>query len=599
MKIKLSFLFGCAILLSEAAAQCHFPTDISLDSTANLLWEWALERIPDYSKDGYKNKYESLKKYAAILKYDSLFRVSRQYLIDELGEDIFCKRVDMDLWYATVFYQSHCDFEFRFFTDDVGQNKKIHFKKYRFAFYFDTATGEIEKSHFPEVLDCRDNPSLCEFKVVNENEALKIAKEAGLVSEEDRIFSRSYSTSGWTWEIEKRLNDDCLAQKVLVDMYTGEAKLSETYSWLGCTPLAKKVESSPIVIEGTVLENGTGFKAKQGIWSSRLVEVNRIFKGEISPQVIEVIALGGVLGGLGTSLSHGQFSLPGKGATAIYYLRSPWDDPNIEDGRAIDSLSAYPVFYVHYYQPLELYPTYSNKLSFHLDIEHNTYQPIEKAAGKKRQNIRLPAVPDSAFVDWAVHRLRKYPVRERGLEYQIFNKHYGKPQDQDTVRLRLGIRSPSLHSYLTKGKIVLRYNPSALGDSIVSKKRLKFSPMYRNPDSPGFSFGSILPPDSYRFELKDLTDSTFQILIIRPEGEGEYFQVTPFNYSKVLPALPIAELEVPILDKEANLAFDFWDKPMQSGNFHFDFEKGEEVPYFFVWPNDQRDYWSDPYWPRR
>jgi len=593
MTFKFSHLFFCLMLWAapKLTAQCPLPLDISMDSTVNLLWEQYLERGDTSYKKGYRQTFDRLKKTAKNPRIDSLFRMSRQYLVDSLGEEIFCKRVDMDIWYAATVWKTSCEFKFRFYIEDIRLKQKIYNRNFNFHFTLDEATGEVLKSHYSNVPNCKENPALCQFKVTNERIALQIAKDSGFVDDE-RVMSSSMSHRDWVWEIEKRVNDDCGTQKISIDMRTGEAMLSEMYSWHGCTPLVSKVKSSPIVIEGMVIENGRGYYPKsRGIWTSQLVEVTRIFKGEIEQEVIEVIVHGGELGGVALSMSHGQLSLPPKGTSAVFFLRSPWETKDLLDGQMIDSLSPYPVYYEHYYDPLSLYPNSSDYYSFHRNIEKNTYQAIEKAAGQPRKNIRLPAVPDSAFVDWAVKHLRQYPVREIGLEYHLLKKYGAK--SPDTTELHLAIRSPVSHSYLTKSKLIIRYSPLAYGDSIVSKGNLRHFVRKRKPEYANFTYGVILPPEIYIFELKDLSDSTFQIEISRPVGDGDYFQVTPFSRgNKVLPAMPIVDLKIPILNKEANIGLDFVEQKSTTDHFHFDFEQVSEIPYKYVWLNDPTDFYD-------
>lgn len=578
-------LVQVACLAGNAAAQSPIPLDISLDSTMSLLWAQHLQQNRKQPDDHELRRFERFKKTAANPRLDSLFRLTRAYLVEQLGEEVFLQKVGMEWFYAISHHSGSFDVRYHFFFDKVGE--KEHYRPLTFYFLFDKATGGITRTEYPKLPDCKNNPCRCDFAVTDPTKALSIALEAGFL-EKKQFLDGYFSEKSWAWEIKKRLNDDCLAQNVLVDMCTGKPSLGDTFILQGCTPLAKKVATSPIVIEGTVLENGRGYQTRMGIWTSRVVEVNRVFKGEIAAGVVEVIVFGGGLGDRFTSMSHGQLSLPDKGTTAIFFLRSPWEKTDPNDAQTIDSLSPYPVFNEHFYDPLELYDSRSDKLSFHLDIERNTYQAIEKAAGQRRSNVLLPAATDSLFTSWAVDHLRRYPVRELGLEYRLFKKH-GK-QPEDTIRLRLGIRSPSSHSYLTKSKIVLRYDPIAYGDSIVSKNRLAFTPLQRDPEYKHFNYGVMLPPKNYVFDLKDLTDSTFQIEITRT-GEGDFFQVTPFTYhNTVLPALPIADLEIPVLYPQGKRGLDFVEEAMKNKSFHFDFGKNAEIPYHFVWANDPLDF---------
>ncbi|MBK8565625.1 MAG: hypothetical protein IPN76_20335 [Saprospiraceae bacterium] len=595
MALKFNISIFCLLLwaMPRLAAQCPLPLDISMDSTVNLLWEQYLESGDTFSMRSNKIAYERMKNAAKKTKIDSLFRLSRQYMLDQLGAKVYCKRVDMELWNAADVRKTSCEFTFRFFVEDIRRRRKIKHRNYSFYFTIDQETGQVIKSSFPtRLLNCKENPSLCQFKVTNERIALQIAKDSGFVDDE-HVMSSSMSHRDWVWEIEKRVNDDCGTQKISIDMRTGEATLSEMYSWHGCTPLAAKVGTSPIVIEGTVIDNGSAYFPKsKGIWTSRLVEVNRVFKGEIEHEVIEIIVSGGQLGGISQDMSHGQIYLPTKGTSAIFFLLSPWESNVWLDGQMIDSLSPYPVYYEYGYDPLSLYPNSSDYYSFQKNVELNTYQAIEKAAGQPRKNIRLPAVPDSAFVDWAVKNPRQYPVREIGLEYQLLKK-YG-PKSPDTTEVHLAVRSPISHSYLTKSKVVIRYSPLAYGDSIVAKGNLRHYVRKRKPEYANFTYGVILPPESYVFELKDLSDSTFQIEISRPVGEGDYFQVTPFSRgNKVLPAMPVVDLKIPILNKEANIGLDFVEQKTTTTHFHFDFEQNKEVPYKYVWLNDPTDFYED------
>jgi hypothetical protein len=257
----------------------------------------------------------------------------------------------MEWFYAINHLSGSLDVRYHFFFDKVGGKKD--YRPLTFYFLLDKTTGEVTRSEYPKLPDCGSASCLCNFTVTDPVRAKSIALQAGLL-EEKQFLDGYFSEKSWTWEIKKRLNDDCLAQNILVDMCTGEASLGDTFYLYGCTPLAKKVQTSPIVMEGTVLENGTGYQTRMGIWTSRVVEVNRVFKGEIKEGVVEVIVFGGGLGDRFTSISHGQLSLPEKGVTAIFFLRSPWENTDLNDAQTIDSLSPYAVFREHFYDPLEL-----------------------------------------------------------------------------------------------------------------------------------------------------------------------------------------------------------------------------------------------------
>lgn len=581
MKKRLSALLTAGAFSLCLSAQCRLLLDASLDSTLNFLWEHYLENGEARYKDNYRKKYEQGKQAAAKPRFDSLFRATRDYLIEKLGEDIFCRRVDMDLWTAYKFYRTNYTIQYRFFFDDPNKDNESSFQQYSFYFEPDKKTGAVLEAHFPNVPDCRNNPALCNFQVANEKQALQIAEEAGFLDGMYHNVPRR-GHNQWVWEVEKLLNDDCKAQKILIDMYTGEVSYSDYYNWWGCTPLKDKVGKSPIVIEGTPLEEEGGYYHKGNIWSRRLVEVNKIFKGDVKAGVVEVITQGGQMGNRFQSLSHGQIGLPGKGETAIFFLQPPTPSDDPWNGSGVDSLSPYPVYYVYGYEPLVLYPGGSQATSFTLDIERHTYQAIEAAAGQQRQNRILPAVDKEGFETWAIEHNLSVPIRELGLEYVIIPQNPAKYQD--SISFYIGINSPASHSYLARGRFMLQYNPAVFGDSIVSKGRLDFQPMQQSAFyAENYSFGKRLPPASYLFSLKDRSDSTFQVEFRRPEGDTSLFQVTPFqDVFTTMEGLPLIRLSLPIRNREESMNIGFVTPETEYGHYRFDFEHNKEVHYRFV-----------------
>lgn len=580
MKTKIVLLLCISFFTKSAKAQCHLPTDISMDSTANLLWQQYLEKGDLKYEEITRKSYDRAKKSAADPRLDSLFRVSRQYMVDHLGEEVFCEKVGMEMSYAFNHIPSTFDIRYHFFLDKPGGDN--FYKPIQFIFLLKKRKGYDKQAHFPKLPNCRDSASLCDFKVAHVEQVIETARNAGWIQDDE--IEHGGVNDNWAWQVTKVINDDCGMQDMFIDPLTGEHWFSEIYARRGCSPLAEKVRSSPIVIEGTVLEDAEGYHVKNGIWSGRTVEVNRIFKGEMPSGVVEVVSWGGKLGSDIMTMTHGTLRLPPKGSTAIFFLTTERNEYNEEHLQTIENLSPYPIYQARDF-PLELYQPYGGYRSLHKNIEQNTYQCIEKAAGQKRKTLLLPSERDSAFADFAMSKRMVYPQRKLGLEYRLFNKYSSRYRPKEELKLDLGIRSPSSHSYLTRSKVVIRYSPIAYGDSIVSKNRLEMKPIRHG----SLSYRELLTPDNYGFEMMDLSDSTFQIEIFRRKGKGEYFQVTPWRHPG-LPALPIVELRLPILNKEADLRFYFMENEMQGPHFHYDFEKNEEVPYSFVWPNDMPDF---------
>lgn len=583
MALKINILLFCLLLwaMPRLAAQCPLPLDISMDSTVNLLWEQYLERGDLKYEETNKRSYERHKKVAANPRLDSLFRVSRQYMVEHLAQTVFCEKVDMELFGAFSNIPSQFTVQYRFYYDKVGKDN--HYRLFQFMFVLDEAKRHGREDKYPQLPDCRENPNRCNFKVTTPDQAIQIAEKTGWINKEEVEYCSV--NDNWEWVVEKTVNDHCGKHKIYVDMRSGVPRLSTEEAWTALEAIEKQVKSSPIVIEAKVLESDINYYVGSQPQISCIVEVNQLFKGEMKPGVIEVF-------GSGIQTTHGGLRLPPKGQSAIFFLKdtlSQSGSNNVDS--VVNSLSAYPLFRVNSY-PIEIYQPYIGHRCYHVDIEKNLYQTIEKAAEQPRQLVLLPAERDSAVAEFASRKKMNLPVRQLGLEYMLFNKYSYGQRTFDTLRIDLAVRSISTHSYLTKGVAIVRYSQVAYGDSIVSKKRLRFKPIQEKKGFANWHNHYLHIPDNYEFELKDLSDSTFQIRFWRPNMEGDYFQLTPIRVER-LPATAILELKLPVLQKEANLHLDFVEPQMQDGHFHFDFEQNKEVPYKYVWLNDPTDFYEN------
>ncbi len=75
---------------------------------------------------------------------------------------------------------------------------------------------------------------------------------------------------------------------------------------LQAVPLEQRVENSSMVFEGKVLRKSSFWDTdRRHIYTSNLVSVYKVFKGELSNSIVEVITIGGIVGNQMEKVSYG------------------------------------------------------------------------------------------------------------------------------------------------------------------------------------------------------------------------------------------------------------------------------------------------------
>ncbi len=183
LKFNIAIFFLLLWAMPRLAAQCPLPLNISMDSTVSLLWAQYLERGDLKYEETNKRSYERHKKAAANPRLDSLFRVSRQYMVEHLGEKVFCEKVDMEIYQAFSHITSIFEVRYRFFYDKVG--KETHYKTIHFRFILDESKRHGREDLFPALPNCHENPARCDFKITHPDQAIQIAQDAGWITEQE------------------------------------------------------------------------------------------------------------------------------------------------------------------------------------------------------------------------------------------------------------------------------------------------------------------------------------------------------------------------------------------------------------------------------
>ena len=316
-----------------------------------------------------------------------------------------------------------------------------------------------------------------------------------------------------------------------------------------------------IIFEGTVITSKRVFY-KNIIYTSCVVEVNRIFKGEIDERVIEIFVMGGSIGDMSVSLSHGQILLPPKNSTAIFRVKENFTKELIE----LTPFKLYsgtdrviPIF-------SKSYNSYSR-----INIEKEVYQKLETEAGRKRENIFLPQTFDEVAIKYSIKNRLLLPNRKRGIVYKLTPVQ--ETEKKNYIGFNVQISSTNSVSYFDNGELIIEYNEKAFGDSIVSNGKLIYE-IPRNYQIGNTARYSAIP-EHFEVTLNDITSNRFKIKWKNKEGTDNYLQLLPQKggiHSATLYFSPIIE------EEQINLKLIGVD----TSNLQYDYELKEVVPFEYT-----------------
>lgn len=324
-------------------------------------------------------------------------------------------------------------------------------------------------------------------------------------------------------------------------------------------------EDRTIIFEGTVIASDRGFY-QNTIFSSCVVEVNRVFKGNLDERVIEVFVMGGELGDMWVSLSHGQISLPPKNSTAIFKVK---DHEKENYRKELIGLTPFKLYSgageIRTIFP-ESYCGYDM-----VNIEKEVYQKLESESGRKRENIFLPATFDEVAIKYSTRSRLLLPNRKKGLVYKLTPVQETKKGDY--IGFHVHMASTNSVSYFNNGELIVEYNTETFGDSIVSKEKLVYE-IPRNYQI-GNSSRHNAVPEHFEVTLRDIASNRFKIEWNNTGGIDSCLQLLPKEkgiYSATLYFSPIIE-EEPI-----NLKLIGVD----TANLQYDYERGEILPFEYT-----------------
>lgn len=149
-----------------------------------------------------------------------------------------------------------------------------------------------------------------------------------------------------------------------------------------CCGQHNPMRPSDVIIEGHVIE-GKSFKTRTSIYTSVTIRILKIFKGNITDSLIEVVEEGGSIDGQQLDINDGTVgaSLNDEG---IFFLDSNKTGATLKSNLLSYSLAS--SFIGYRFGPVRV----GNHLATckgvtYDDIEKDLYEPIEAATGQKRK----------------------------------------------------------------------------------------------------------------------------------------------------------------------------------------------------------------------
>jgi hypothetical protein len=158
-------------------------------------------------------------------------------------------------------------------------------------------------------------------------------------------------------------------------------------------PIEDRVAESAIIVEGKVIKQETFYGEKNGlIYTNNLIEIYRVFKGDIQQQTIELVTMGGVLGDEALvvhpslQLNSGQFGI---------FLMKVYAGNKIDSKKEVIYRPVADAYSLIAYDPFLETAKDGPQKTFHTRSE--LYEKLEHVTGRKHIIKKQLALPNKSF----------------------------------------------------------------------------------------------------------------------------------------------------------------------------------------------------------
>ncbi len=284
-------------------------------------------------------------------------------------------------------------------------------------------------------------------------------------------------------------------------------------------PIDTVIRHSPIIIEGKVVSVTPAYWASRMIYTSYIVQVYKLFKGNLTAKFVEIPMEGGTVGNESLDIpSCGTLGLLGREQTGIFFLNTPNPLDTNTNKRFLSSGDTIAKnFIVHPYYDALGYGGYAN-------IERDLFKHIEQLTGQKRKTISRPEVEDAEIKTWLIANNKQDLFQAVGIALNISHSELG--YGQKTFDLWIDAKSTVGFTDLNSFQFVVKYNPTTFGTFAVKNKNVQFNNMQI-----GYSWKwesvpkTLLGDTAYQTQITDLDSSTLLISIKAIDTSKNIFQV--------------------------------------------------------------------------
>jgi len=528
------FGFSTILLGNDCLMKCDDFVEVLLVVEKSFQYAERKDDISRFRKWMKNPKYQ----FAA----DTIYSFAKDFFSKKLPDSLLCKRVGISPNYSFAgLYGNHPSLSFTFNFRDSAKKREYNYIDFRFS--FDLKTKEISYYRANRnfwLPDCKNYPDSCQFKISNINQASNVLKEKEILSKKYYHSSSGERNRPFHFNFPKKVNDDCMMEDYLVNMYNGEVVKSEIYQRRGCRTLAEKVKNSDLVIQGEVRNNGKGVLFDGDVFTIVEIEVQKVFKGKVDSPVIESLSLGGEVGDLNVSWSHGSVSPGAPGYPSIMFLKKETYFKEKQLSRW-DSLTLFPLYITNF----ESIPVYGSEKDYYSQIEKLFFQKIEEAAGQNRVIKQHPENKNKTLIAWLAENRMDLPDRSLGLGlYNLISL----VDEENYLPIEITIGNSNRHSYLKNWNLRVSYNSEAFGKNLISTEKLKYEILRKDSKDKGHRLWYSRITDGYDVEFKEDSENSFLIHFRKNEKDRPFLQVRPSGKY----GIGLVNLKFPILNDTIN-----------------------------------------------
>ncbi len=250
--------------------------------------------------------------------------------------------------------------------------------------------------------------------------------------------------------------------------------------------VAERTQSSEIIIEGKVIQKyGFWNENRTKIYTSNIIEVQKVFKGN-SPQIIEIITLGGIIGDTFQIISHGKvFDI---GEQGIFFCKNyPMTENKTENYLMLNSSLGFIK-----------YQTSQNKIiasdvnSLYLNINKQIFEEITKVT---QSPILVFSAPSNGnFDDDAAVTI----TTETNLEFTFDNISVN---GNGEVEFDLMAKTNNTGIKFVSADVFVEYSEPAFGKNIVAENTVEVTKE------------TIIQNSAYDLSILDEDSTTLKVII--------------------------------------------------------------------------------------